>query len=300
MFISSALTGTSTDPVIRNSSTNVREHDHRDRATAAARPATPEKSISDARRRRSPSSGTAGRCARSRVHQRLAASPCDGPAGVMSTDAYGESPSRPRRATADHVRPVHAAQPGDYASSWAGVARASTVTGSVRRRGSGRQVVAAPARSRTIRGSSVAPGRSPACSDEQRRAGGEQQRGRADRDRPGAALHRGGPAGRRTPRSPVPSAAADRGSAPPASASSAGTSVSAASSATTTTATPGRADGPEGRVVEDHQRRTARPRRSAREKAIVRPAVAAVRSTASGHASPAPRSSRNRLTISSA
>ena len=36
------------------------------------------------------------------------------------------------------------------------------------------------------------------------------------------------------------------------------------------------------------------------ENAIVRPAVAAVRSTASGTANPAARSSRNRLTMSSA
>ena len=85
---------------------------------------------------------------------------------------------------------------------------------------------------------------------------------------------------------------------PPATASSAGTIVSAASSATRTTATPA---APIARKVGSSK--TNRADRQAvtvsAEKAIVRPAVAAVRSTAAGTGKPAARSSRNRLTMSS-
>ena len=85
----------------------------------------------------------------------------------------------------------------------------------------------------------------------------------------------------------------------PAIASSAGTRVSPASRATTTTATPA---APMARNVGSSKVNSA-DRQTATvsaEKAIVRPAVAAVRSTAAGTSAPAARSSRNRLTMSSA
>ncbi len=85
----------------------------------------------------------------------------------------------------------------------------------------------------------------------------------------------------------------------PAKPSRAGISVSAAATAITTTLTPAAATAPSTGLVKmkrpDSATATVSP-----EKATVRPAVAEVRSTAAAIPAPWPRSSRNRLTISSA
>ena len=112
VFITSALSGTSTEPVIRNSSTNSGDRDHPERPRQPLGQ-EPEKSTSTAA---SPVTQLwyGGRSARSPCTSRLAASPCDAPAGVMSTDAYGEVPSRTAGATAaTSARSGSSAEPGD-------------------------------------------------------------------------------------------------------------------------------------------------------------------------------------------
>jgi hypothetical protein len=214
----------------------------------------------------------------------------------MSTDAYGELPRRDAGATATtSVLSTTGASPATYESSWSGVARASTVTGSVPTPG---KRACRFCCSRTLSnesGSRLAPpfsslsdssGAPAASSNAATPTATNQARGCTTR----ASLEKNPSAG---------ASARRTGIRPPTSASSAGTSVSAASSATTTTATPAapmaRNVGSSKIISADSETATV-----SAENAIVRPAMAAVRSTASGTDSPPARSSRNRLTISSA
>ena len=247
VFISSALTGTSSEPVIRNSSTNS--------ATATTPNAHGSRSASDPEKstRTAASPVTqlryGGRCSRSTCTSRCAASPWDEPVGVMSTDAYGELPSRVAGATAATSAVSTGRRPATYASSCSGVARASTVTGSV----------PAPGK-RTCRfccswtlsnesGSRLAPPFSsvsessgvPATSSTAATPSATSQARRCT-------------ARASVEKNPSVGASARRtGIRPPTSASSAGTRVSAASSATTTTAAPAAPMARNVGYVEDHQ-----------------------------------------------
>ena len=203
-------------------------------------------------------------------------------------------PSRDARPTlATSPAATRPASPATYASSSAGVAAATTITGFVSPPGKRTAMLRCTCTLANDSGSRSAP---PFCSRSDSTGAPAASRSTA------ATIATGH--GRRCTN------AASRDSGPwseaiarrcrmrrPATASSAGISVSAASSATSTTAVPAapmaRKVGSSKRNSADRQTATVRA-----ENAIVRPAVAAVRSTAAATSSPAARSSRNRLTMS--